>query len=203
MNKGQIRAHFLALLNRTDCSDTLADTFVDQSITRIERVMRIPPMEKSIDYAISAQTTFLTIPNDFLEITGLYHGSTNLVRVSLAKFIEFTQNGQSGTPKYFTREADKIKIYPYPTTGAVTMNYYASFPEMTSDSDQNDLALIGSDLIVYGALSYAADYFLDERGQVFEGKFVTGVTEIQQQANDAETSGTVQVIQAHTTYEDL
>lgn len=203
MNKGEIRAHFLALLNRTDCSNTLADTFIDQSITRIERVMRIPPMEKSVDYTISAQTTFLTIPNDFLEITGLYHGSTNLVRVSLAKFIEITQGGETGTPKYFTREADTLKIYPYPTTGTVTMNYYASFPEMTSDSDQNDLALIGSDLIVYGALSYAADYFLDERGQVFEGKFVTGVTEIQQQANDAETSGTVQVIQAHTTYEDL
>ena len=203
MNKGEIRAHFLALLNRTDCSDALADTFIDQSITRIERVMRIPPMEKSIDYTISAQTTFLTIPNDFLEITGLYHGSTNLVRVSLAKFIEITQGGEVGTPRVFTREADKIKIYPYPTSGTVTMNYYASFPEMTLDSDQNDLALIGSDLIIYGALSYASDYFLDERGQVFEGKFVTGVTEIQQQANDAETSGTVQVIQAHTTYEDL
>ena len=203
MNKGEIRAHFLALLNRTDCSNSLADTFIDQSITRIERVMRIPPMEKSVDYTISAQTTFLTIPNDFLEITGLYHGSTNLVRVSLAKFIEITQGGEVGTPRVFTREADKIKIYPYPTSGTVTMNYYASFPEMTSDSDQNDLALIGSDLIVYGALSYAADYFLDERGQLFEGKFVTGVTEIQQQANDAETSGTVQVIQAHTTYEDL
>ena len=160
-------------------------------------------MEKSIDYTISAQTTFLTIPNDFLEITGLYHGSTNLVRVSLAKFIEITQGGEAGTPRVFTREADKIKIYPYPTSGTVTMNYYASFPEMTLDSDQNDLALIGSDLIIYGALSYASDYFLDERGQVFEGKFVTGVTEIQQQANDAETSGTVQVIQAHTTYEDL
>lgn len=202
MNKGQIRAHFKALLNRTDCDDALADTFIDQAITRSERVLRIPPMEKSIDYTIAATTTFLTIPNDFLEITGLYHGSTNLIRVSLAKFIEITQGGETGTPKYFTREAGTLKIYPYPTTGTVTMNYYASFPAMTSDTDQNDLALIASDMIVYGALSYAADYFLDERGQLFEGKFVQGISEIQQQANDAETSGTVQVMQAHTTYED-
>ena len=28
MNKGQLRAHFLALLNRSDCTDTLADTFI-------------------------------------------------------------------------------------------------------------------------------------------------------------------------------
>ena len=34
MNKGQLRTHFLNLLNRTDCSNALADTFLDQSISR-------------------------------------------------------------------------------------------------------------------------------------------------------------------------
>ena len=36
MNKGQIRAHFKALLNRSDCPDALADTFIDQATTRIQ-----------------------------------------------------------------------------------------------------------------------------------------------------------------------
>lgn len=202
MNKGQIRAHFKALLNRSDCSDVLADTFIDQAITRIERVLRIPPMEKSIDYSIPSLTTYLTIPNDFLEITGLYHNSTNILRVSLAKFIEISESGETGTAKYFTREAGTMKLYPYPSSGTVTMNYYASFPAMTSDTDENDLALIASDMICYGALSYASDYFLDERGPLFEQKFMQGLSEIQHQANDAETSGTVQVMQAHSNYQD-
>ena len=39
---------------------------------------------------------------------------------------------------------------------------------LTSDSDTNMLTNIASDLLTYTALSYAADYFLDERGAVFE-----------------------------------
>ena len=203
MNKGELRTHFKNLLNRSDCSDDLADTFISQSITRMERVLRIPPMEKSITYTITSNTTELTIPTDFLEITGMYHGTTNMVRVSLAKFIELTEVGETGTPRYFSRQADKFKIYPYPTTGTVTMLYYATFPTLSADSDSNDLTLIASDMIAYGALTYAADWFLDERGQLFEAKFQQGVSEIQQQANDAESSGTVQVMQPHTVYEDF
>ncbi len=195
MNKGEIRAHFLALINRTDCSNTLADTFINQAIARIERTLRIPPMEKTNTYNITGSTSFLTVPNDFLEITDFYYDSTNLSRVPLAKLIEMSQSGAVGKPEVFAREGEVMKIYPYPTSGTVTMNYYASFPDMTQDSDENDLALIGSDLIAYGALSYASDYFLDERGQLFEGKFVQFMAEVQEQANDAETSGTVQAMQ--------
>jgi len=195
MNKGELRAHFLALLNRTDCSNSLADTFIDQSIARIERTLRIPPMEKTNTYTITGSTSFLTIPSDFLEITDFYYDSTNLSRVPLAKLIEMSEAGTVGTPEVFSREGEVMKIYPYPTSCTVTMNYYASFPAMTQDSDENDLALMGSDLITYGALSYASDYFLDERGQLFESKFVQFMAEVQEQANDAETSGTVQSMQ--------
>jgi len=195
MNKGEIRAHFLALLNRTDCSNTLADTFIDQSIARIERTLRIPPMEKTQTYTILSSTSFVTIPSDFLEITDFYYDSTNLKRVPLAKMVEMSDGNEQGTPTSFSREGELMKIYPYPTTGTLTMNYYASFTDMTSDTDENDLALIGSDLIIYGALAYASDYYLDERGPLFEGKFAQFMAEMQEQANDAETSGTVQSMQ--------
>lgn len=195
MNKGEIRAHFKALLNRTDCDDTLADTFINQSIARIERTLRIPPMEKTQTYTIQASTSFVTIPSDFLEITDFYYDSTNLTRVPLGKMVEMSEGGQQGTPTSFAREGEVMKIYPYPTSGTITMNYYASFADMTSDTDENDLALIGSDLIIYGALAYASDYYLDERGQLFEAKFGQFMTEVQEQANDAETSGSVQSMQ--------
>lgn len=195
MNKGEIRAHFKALLNRTDCDDTLADTFINQSIARVERTLRIPPMEKTQTYTIQSSTSYVTIPSDFLEITDFYYDSTNLTRVPLAKMVEMSEGNETGTPRYFSREGEVMKVYPYPTSGTLTMNYYASFPVMTSDTDENDLALIGSDLIVYGALAYASDYYLDERGQLFEAKFAQFMTEVQEQANDAETSGTVQSMQ--------
>ena len=195
MNKGEIRAHFLALLNRTDCSNTLADTFIDQSIARAQRVLRIPSMEKTQTYNITASSQSLVLPNDFLEIIDIYHGSTNLTRVPLSKMIEMKSGAEAGTPTKFSREGENLLIYPYPSSGSVVLNYYAQFTDMTADTDENDLAKIASDLITYGALSYASDYFLDERGQLFEGRYVTFIAELQEQANDAEVSGTVQSMQ--------
>lgn len=202
MNKGELRTHFKDLLNRSDCSNALADTFIDQSITRIERSLRIPPMEKSYSYTISGSTDELTIPSDFLEVINIYFDNTSMNRVSMHRFLDVSVGDETGTPLYFTREGSKFKIYPYPTTGTVVLNYYASFPAMVVDSDENDLALIASDLIAYGALSFAADYFLDERGQLFETRFTQLASELQGQANSAETSGSVQVIQAVAQYLD-
>jgi hypothetical protein len=202
MNKGDIRSHFKALLNRSDCSDTLADTFVDQSIARIQRTLRIPSMEKQQSYTISAATTLLVLPNDFLEIINLYYDNTSLTRVPLNQIMEYKDANENGTPKFFTREGSSLLIYPHPTSGSVKLNYYGQFADMTSDSDENALAQASSDLIIYGALSYASDYYLDERGPLFEQKFIQFLAEIQEQANDAETSGTVQAMRPTTAYED-
>lgn len=202
MNKGELRAHFKALLNRTDCSDALADTFIDQSIARAQRVLRIPSMEKTQTYNITASTSTLIIPADFLEIIDMYYANTNLTRVPLSKYVEMSQPGENGTPRYFTREGENIKVYPYPTSGSISMNYYGQFTVMTADADENDLAIIASDLITYGALGYASDYFLDERGPLFEQKFAQFLAELQEQANDAEVSGTVQAMQPIATYND-
>lgn len=202
MNKGELRTHFKELLNRSDCSDALADTFIDQSITRIERNLRIPTMEKTYSYTISAATDEVTIPNDFLEAINLYYENTSLNRVSMSRFLDLSTGDENGTPRYFTRQGGKFKLYPIPTSGTLVLNYYAVFPAMASDTDQNDLALIASDLIVYGALSFAADYFLDERGQLFDGRFTQIFEQVQSQADDAETSGSVQVIQPLAQYLD-
>jgi hypothetical protein len=202
MNKGELRAHFLALLNRTDCSNTLADTFIDQSIARAQRVLRIPPMEKTQTYNINGSTTTLIIPSDFLEIIDIYYANTNLTKVPLSKYVEISQPGEAGTPRFFVREGENIRVYPYPSSGSVTVNYYGQFADLATETSTNDLSLIASDLIAYGALSYAADYFLDERGQLFEQRFVTFIAELQEQANDAEVSGTVQAMQPIATYND-
>lgn len=195
MNKGQLRTHFLNLLNRTDCSNALADTFLDQSISRAQRTLRIPPMEKTATFTISTSTSAITIPSDFLEIIDFYHGNTNISRVPLSKLVEMKVGGAQGTPKYFSRQDSEFLIYPYPTTGSVVINYYASFPALVNDSDTNDLALIASDLIAYGALSYAADHFLDERKAAFESGYQTFMLELTAQSNTADVSGTVQSIQ--------
>jgi len=204
MNKGQIRAHFKALLNRSDCVDALADTFIDQSISRIQRLIRIPPMERQQAYAINSPSPqdSIILPADFLEIIDIYFDSTSLSRVPMRTILEMKKINDLGSPLFFAREQGSLVLYPRPTSGTLYLNYYGQFTDLIADTDTNDLTSIASDAVTYGALSYAADYFIDERGGLFEQKLNTFLSELQQQANDAETSGTVQAIRPTTNYQD-
>ena len=204
MNKGQIRAHFLALLNRTDCSNALADTFIDQALVRIQRVLRIPPMEAQHKYTITSGTavTSVVVPADMLEIIDVQFDGVALVRVPMSDMVELQKHGEHGSPRYFTRERELIKIAPFPTSGDVYLNYYAEFDDLPTDLSENVLTVIGSDLLTYTALSYAADYFLDERGPLFEQRSGQFLAEIQEQANAAEQSGMAQVMRPTRTYTD-
>lgn len=204
MNKGQIRAHFKALLNRSDCADALADTFIDQAISRIQRLIRIPPMERQQAYTINSvdPQESIILPSDFLEIIDIYFDNSSLARVPMRTILEMKKGNDVGSPKFFAREQGSLVLYPRPTAGTLYLNYYGQFSDLVADTDTNDLTSIASDAVTYCALAYAADYFIDERGGLFEQKLNTFLSELQQQANDAETSGTVQAIRPTTNYQD-
>ena len=194
MNLGNIRIHFKALLNRSDITDALADTFIDQGIARVQRSLRIPSMEKQYNYSITSPTTSVVLPNDFLEAISLYFDGRQLAKVTLPEILERQQNGEQGAPLYFCRQGGTYLISPSPSSGTLSLDYYAQFIDMTADSDENILAQVASDLIIYAALTYASDYYIDERSPVFKGKYTQFMAEIQEQSNDAETSGNMQTI---------
>jgi hypothetical protein len=194
MNLGNIRTHFKALLNRSDITDALADTFIDQGIARVQRSLRIPSMEKQYNYSITSPIAEVILPNDFLEAISIYFDGRQLAKVTLPEILERQQNGEQGAPLYFCRQGGTYLISPSPSSGTLSLDYYAQFIDMTADSDENILAQVASDLIIYAALTYAADYYIDERSPVFENKYVQFMAEIQEQSNDAETSGNMQTI---------
>lgn len=202
MNYGNIRTHFKAVLNRSDITDALADTFIDQGIARIQRQLRIPIMEAQQNYTISTQTGSVVVPNDMLELMDIYFDNTAVVRLPLHDMLQLKKGSEAGTPQFFTRERSNILLYPEPSSGTLTVNYYAEFPEMTSDSDENTLAKVASDAIIYAALTYASDYYIDERSQIFTEKYLSFMSELQEQSNDAEMSGSLQVMRPSATYTD-
>jgi len=213
MNKGAIRTHFKALLNRSDCTNALADTFVDQGISRIQRVLRIPSMEAIQPYAITShifgrdledasQTSSIALPATALEVIDIYHNNSALTRVPLHEMLSMKATGQAGTALHFTQQGTTILLFPEPSSGTVNVSYYGPFATMTADSDENALAATSSDLIIYAALSYAGDYFLDERGPIFEEKYLQFLAEEQEQANEAAQAGSIQVMRPSAIYAD-
>ena len=202
MNKGEIRTHFLNLLNRSDCSNALADTFIDQATTRIQRVMRTPAMEVQQTYTIAGTTPFIYLPANLLEIISIYMDGNSLTRIPHHEMLQAQKTGELGTPRQFFRQSVQVLLHPQPTTGTLFLDYYAEFPTLATDSDTNALTETASDVLTYSALAYAADYFLDERAAVFEQKSGQFLAEIQEQYKSAEQSGNNQVMRPTAVYGD-
>lgn len=194
MNKGSLRTHFKAVLNRSDITDALADTFIDQGIGRIQRSLRVPSMETQYTYNFTAKATKVTLPSDFLEAIDVYYSNRALTRLPMTVIQEHLKGGEVGSPYYFAREGSSLLLHPQPSSGSLVLNYYASFEEMTTDSSESILSSTAPDLIIYAALTYASDYYLDERSDVFSNKYMTFMSEIQEQANDQELTGSIQSI---------
>ena len=102
----------------------------------------------------------------------------------------------------FVRQAEKLLLFPQPTSGHTTLYYHAEYPPLSADSDENVLSQSAPDLIIYGALSFAADYYLDQRAEIFEGRFQQFLTELQEQANDQELQGGTQSVLPAYTFQD-
>ena len=68
MNKGQLRTHIKDVLNRSDLSDALTDTFIEHTLTRIQRLLRIPSMERTATQTVAGGYDGFVVPNNFLEI---------------------------------------------------------------------------------------------------------------------------------------
>jgi hypothetical protein len=202
MNYGNLRTHFKALLNRSDITDALANTFIEQGIQRIQRQLRVPSMERTLTYAITNKVSFVLVPSDMLELISISHGYQHLVSLPSHEFNEISEGKEEGIPKYFMRRRETLELYPAPSSGELKIDYYGEFQVMSADSDESTLAKIASDLICYAALGYAADYYLDERTAVFEQKFIAILNEIQEQANAAEQSGVSQVMRPSAVYDD-
>lgn len=191
MNYGEIRTQFKNILNRSDCTNALADTFISQGLARSQRVLRTPANEKFTVTTATAGFTAIAVPNDLIEVISIDSDGSAVTFLPTKRWLELDQ-GSSGTPKYWTRIGAEIKLKPTPTDGKVlTLYYYGEFPPFTSDSTETTLSIIAPDLIVYGGLSFAADYFLDERKDLFEQRYMMAAQELQDQASGVEGGGQI------------
>ena len=181
MNKQGIREQVKALMNRNDFTDALADTFIDQGVARIQRTLRIPPMEKTEVYTITTiDPEILVLPDDFLNIKYLY-ADRLLEYVDFGTFLKAPE--EVGEPTIYTRVQAALKVKPTPAADStITMIYYGEIPDLVNDTDENFLTAVAPDLLVYSALTFAADYFVDERKAVFEERFAAIYGELEEQS---------------------
>lgn len=186
MNKAQIRNQLLGILNRNDCDTTTADNFIDLALSRIQRTLRIAPMERQQNYTSNdVGDNLLTLPQDFLSLKYLWTGSTMLEFRDFATFLKI-QDSQ-GLPQVYTRVRGGLLVKPIPPVDTpISMIYYGEFDDLSSDTSENALTNFAPDLLVYGALTFAGDYFVDERSSTWEARYAAIYTEVEEQSRTVE-----------------
>lgn len=187
MNKLGIRQQLSGLLNRNDATDAQLNVFIDQAVARIQRTLRVPSMEKVEIYTVgSTNQGVLSLPNDFLQLKHLYTSTGTVNFVDLGSFVK-TADAPGNTPTIYTRVQGSFLLKPTPPQDSqITMIYYGEIPDLVEDTDSNFLTEIASDLLIYGALTFAADFFIDDRKEYFEQVAVRIFNEVQEQANSME-----------------
>jgi hypothetical protein len=164
MNYGDLKAQFLGLLKRRDITDTQADTFIQQAVSRTQRVLRIPPMEKSV--AVVYDGTVFTngqipIPSDYLRLIAITATPPGFAEKEVKqKDLQSVLHDVPllGRPTGFVRRGGLWQFGPTPPVGTnFRIDYYDEFPKLAAATDTGYLTQGAQDLIIYGALSYAGD----------------------------------------------
>jgi hypothetical protein len=202
MTFGETRTKFLSRLNRRDCTTALADGFLQDAITRVQRVIAIPAGEKSVEITV-ADDTYLTdgrmaIPSDFLRLKDItINDLTVLIRAPITRVLSEVTYGVEGTSRLYARQGGAWVFAPSPIAGdVVRVDYFAEYESAEEDADETILLDIAGDLIVFGALSYACDHYNDRRGPRFEERFVQILSDIQAQGDNDELGGNAAVSQS-------
>jgi len=207
MSYNTMKTDFLNILDRDEVQSTgpqaaMADTFLQQGISRIQRDCRLPSMERAqlITPTDNAMTQF-PVPTDLIQIidvlvpdaAGVPGQLRALKRVAYRKLVAYDP---TDIPRVYARFQTLVYVSgAVPIGNQLQFLYYGNFsPFATADSD-NELSASTPDLAVYAALSYAGDYFEHPLAAQWEARYQAIKTEVQAMAIDLETEGGVAVVE--------
>jgi hypothetical protein len=184
---------FQSILNRDDCSNTQAQTFIQQAISRIQRTARLPSMERLFTVTTVQATDYVGVPSDLIQIIDIYvpdrlTGRPRALRK--AAYRDLMQMDPNLEPTAYARLQAQLwmrGVVPAATT--ITGHYYGEFTPFASLSAANELSTSSPDLAVYGALSYAGDSYLHPSTEQWEARYQAILAEVTQQAIDVEMEG--------------
>ena len=193
MTYAEIRTHLIQILNRSDCTNALADTFIEQGMQRSQRILKLTSQERIDSVTVGPGFTGLDIPNDFIAPIAVYsdagtYADRKLRRVSLAHYLETPAQG--GLPLVWTKDDIQIKVRPAPSEGSnLKLLYLGEFEPFEGDDSLTTLSTVSPQLFIYGGLVFAGDYFIDDRQPVWEDRYLKIVAELQAQSDEEELAG--------------
>lgn len=162
---------------RKQIPDATIDDFINITIQRASRSLRIPPMEKEVTPTVDANGYF-AIPADFIEAKEVVAVRSNQTYVLDRKAIHEVDrvfDTSPGRPLIFGRSLGNFRVAPYDSPDpdeTIYLYYYAMFGTLQDDTDCNWLSSAAGEVLLYGALAELAAYTRDEESEArWKAKF--------------------------------
>ncbi len=223
MTYSAMESQFNNILNRSDCSSALSQTFFQQAITRIEREARLPCMERMLVVTPASLMNAIDIPADLIQPIDVMIQSASgsvyfppvpsplpagfgntFVPLKHVPYRDLLAVPTNDTPRVYGRVQTQFHIRGWVPVGVETrLVYYGSFTPLSTPDSANELTAAAPDLAIYAALSLAADYFQHDAGPAWEQRYQQILMQVTGVATDVEWSGgpmTVEPSYGHSYY---
>lgn len=185
MNYGQIKAALAFYTTRSDVTANidLIMPLVNQRIYYGET--SAPALRVS---AMLRPGTSFTMPDDWLEMRGVTSGGPALDYIPHNEFVEYTAAG--GLPVGYTVDNRTLSIGPNPPGSTVAYTYYAKFPELVDDADENWISVNAPNLYISGYMIEWAKKTRDDALGIREAaNYTSSITSLMSQDRAAQISG--------------
>jgi len=180
-------------LNRSDLTSVIPD-FITLTEAKLNRILRIRPMQKRVSTTLTSGDAFVDLPNDFLEATQIFIDSNpnkvlNYVNANQIELENIQES--SGTPSQYTITGDEFQLSPIPDSAyTLKISYYAKIPALSTSNTSNYLLASYPQVYLYGSLLEAQPYIVnDERITVWMSLFNEAVQLINRDDEQGRYSG--------------
>ena len=171
-------ANFLA---RDDLTAQIPD-FIQLAEARINRELETREQEKRVQAALVAGDEYIALPTDLREVREVKLNTSPLTVLSYASptglDTQYSSNGQ-GKPQGYSIVGKEMKVRPVPDSGYTMEIVYIGDVDALSAVSTPTLFTRSPDLYLYGALTEAYVYLLDEqRAAQYDEKFTRAINEV-------------------------
>lgn len=188
MNLGQIRSLVIGKLRRTDAETSPINDYINLAVDRLARSVRIPSQEAMVIEPTSNGSIF--IPSDLMEIKDLLVDDGNPEPLDRANSIrEIIKRRRCGgtVATHYLRLGNTLQFAPSPPDATDVYLVHWKEPQVLSlVTDTNAFTQVAADSVVYGALVECADFFIDDRKDVWEAAFQQRLGELINNKNSTE-----------------
>lgn len=168
-----LKASIAAWLARDDLTDRIPD-FITLAEARMSRDLRLREQIKQATGSSSVQS--IAIPTDFVEVFRFMLDTEDDIPLEYRPIedADLRNSGNSADqPGYFSVSGASFKLYPAPDASyTYTIDYYATVPALSIDTETSWLLTKAPDLYLFGALVESAPYLLeDARLSLWESRY--------------------------------